>query len=196
MSIGTILLIILILILVGALPAWPHSQAWGYGPSGGLGLVVVILLILIYSAKSSRKKGIDYETVAESYGGCFFVRCCSDFSLGANSKGQRKKRGQQMDEAAQQATEKAKEAGEAVGEKVENAGEYLDDAAITAKIKADILSDPLLKVLEINVTTTNGNVTLSGVVDSKESIDRALEIARRLKEVQSVTSSMVVKGAG
>ena len=51
MSIGTILLIILILILVGALPTWPHSQAWGYGPSGGLGLVVVILLILVLLGK-------------------------------------------------------------------------------------------------------------------------------------------------
>jgi len=44
---GTILLVILILMLLGALPAWPHSRNWGYGPSGGLGLVVVILLILV-----------------------------------------------------------------------------------------------------------------------------------------------------
>jgi hypothetical protein len=47
MSLGTILLIILILILIGALPTWPYSSGWGYYPSGGLGLVVVILLILI-----------------------------------------------------------------------------------------------------------------------------------------------------
>lgn len=47
MTLGTILLIVLILILLGALPAWPHSRSWGYGPSGGLGLVVVILIILI-----------------------------------------------------------------------------------------------------------------------------------------------------
>jgi Protein of unknown function (DUF3309) len=47
MSLGTILVIILILILVGALPTWPHSSGWGYYPSGGVGLVVVILLILI-----------------------------------------------------------------------------------------------------------------------------------------------------
>ncbi len=47
MSIGSILLIILILFLVGALPAWPHSKNWGYYPSGGLGLVVLILLILL-----------------------------------------------------------------------------------------------------------------------------------------------------
>ena len=44
---GTILLVILILILVGALPTWGHSRNWGYAPSGGLGLVVVVLLILV-----------------------------------------------------------------------------------------------------------------------------------------------------
>jgi len=44
---GTILLIVVILMLIGAIPAWPHSRSWGYGPSGGLGLVLVILLILL-----------------------------------------------------------------------------------------------------------------------------------------------------
>jgi len=44
---GTILLIILILLLVGAIPAWPHSRNWGYFPTGGLGLVLVIILILM-----------------------------------------------------------------------------------------------------------------------------------------------------
>jgi hypothetical protein len=47
MSVGTILLILLILMLVGAFPTWPHSKSWGYYPSGGLGLVVIILLILV-----------------------------------------------------------------------------------------------------------------------------------------------------
>jgi Protein of unknown function (DUF3309) len=47
MSLGTILLIILILILIGALPTWPYSSGWGYYPSGGIGLIVVILLILV-----------------------------------------------------------------------------------------------------------------------------------------------------
>ncbi|MFS8980695.1 DUF3309 family protein [Cupriavidus necator] len=46
MTLGTILLIILVLLLIGVFPAWPHSRGWGYGPSGGLGLVVVILLVL------------------------------------------------------------------------------------------------------------------------------------------------------
>lgn len=47
MSLGTILLILVILMLIGAIPSWPHSRGWGYGPSGGLGLVVVILLVLL-----------------------------------------------------------------------------------------------------------------------------------------------------
>lgn len=47
MSLGTILLIIVLLMLVGAIPTWPHSRSWGYGPSGGLGLVLIILLILL-----------------------------------------------------------------------------------------------------------------------------------------------------
>jgi Protein of unknown function (DUF3309) len=44
--IATILVVILVLMLIGALPAWPHSRNWGYRPSGGLGLVLVIVLIL------------------------------------------------------------------------------------------------------------------------------------------------------
>ena len=47
MSLGTILIVVLILMLIGAFPAWPHSRSWGYGPSGGLGLVVVILVVLL-----------------------------------------------------------------------------------------------------------------------------------------------------
>jgi len=47
MSLGTILLIILILLLIGALPTWPYSSGWGYYPSSGLGLVLVIILILV-----------------------------------------------------------------------------------------------------------------------------------------------------
>jgi hypothetical protein len=47
MSLGLILLIIVVLILVGALPTWPHSRSWGYMPSGTLGLVLVILLVLV-----------------------------------------------------------------------------------------------------------------------------------------------------
>ncbi len=51
MSIGTIILILLVLALVGVLPAWPHSNKWGYGPTGGIGLIVVVLLILLLMGK-------------------------------------------------------------------------------------------------------------------------------------------------
>jgi hypothetical protein len=44
---GTILIVILVLVLVGALPTWPHSRSWGYYPSGGLGLILLILIILL-----------------------------------------------------------------------------------------------------------------------------------------------------
>lgn len=47
MTLGTILLIVVVLMLVGAFPTWPHSRGWGYAPSGGLGLVLAILLILL-----------------------------------------------------------------------------------------------------------------------------------------------------
>jgi hypothetical protein len=47
MSLGTILLIILILLLIGVLPTWPHSRGWGYYPSGGLGLLLLIVLVLV-----------------------------------------------------------------------------------------------------------------------------------------------------
>jgi len=51
MGLGTILLVVLILMLIGAIPTWSHSRNWGYGPSGGLGLVVIILLILLLTGR-------------------------------------------------------------------------------------------------------------------------------------------------
>lgn len=47
MTVGTILLIVVILLLLGVFPAWPHSRAWGYGPSGIVGVILVVLLILV-----------------------------------------------------------------------------------------------------------------------------------------------------
>jgi len=47
MTLSTLLLIILVLMLVGALPAWPHSRGWGYGPSGGLGFILIIIVVLM-----------------------------------------------------------------------------------------------------------------------------------------------------
>ena len=51
MTLGTVLLVIVILLLIGAIPTWGHSREWGYGPSGGLGLVLLILIILLVMGK-------------------------------------------------------------------------------------------------------------------------------------------------
>ena len=51
MNLGTILLVLLILILVGALPTWPYSSGWGYYPSGGLGIVLVIVIVLLLTGR-------------------------------------------------------------------------------------------------------------------------------------------------
>ena len=51
MNLGTILLVILVLALVGVIPSWPHSNKWGYGPSGGVGLVLLIVVILLLLGK-------------------------------------------------------------------------------------------------------------------------------------------------
>ncbi len=51
MSLGTILLIILILLLIGAIPTWPYSAGWGYYPSGGVGLILIVVLILVMTGR-------------------------------------------------------------------------------------------------------------------------------------------------
>lgn len=51
MSLGTILLIVLILMLIGVFPSWPHSSSWGYGPSGVLGLVLIIVIVMLVSGR-------------------------------------------------------------------------------------------------------------------------------------------------
>lgn len=47
MTLGTVLIIVLVLLLIGALPAWPYSSGWGYYPTGGLGLILIVVLILV-----------------------------------------------------------------------------------------------------------------------------------------------------
>jgi hypothetical protein len=51
MSLGTILIIVLVLMLVGVIPSWPHSKGWGYGPSGALGTILLVLVILVLLGK-------------------------------------------------------------------------------------------------------------------------------------------------
>ncbi len=112
---------------------------------------------------------------------------------GCQQEGAVEKAGKKVDQTVEQAGKKIEKTGDAVGNKVESAAAALDDAAITAKIKAEIINDPLLKVSEIEVTTVGGVVKLSGSVSSQASIDRAQAIARGVKDVKSVVNGLVVK---
>jgi hyperosmotically inducible protein len=72
----------------------------------------------------------------------------------------------------------------------ESTGEYIDDSTITTKVKDAIFREPTLKSSEINVVTFKGEVQLSGFVSSQPNIDKAVEIAKGVKGVQSVKNDM------
>lgn len=75
----------------------------------------------------------------------------------------------------------------------EGTGEYVDDVVITTKVKAAVLGEPTLKSAEINVETFKGRVQLSGFVSSQSDINKAVELARAVKGVGSVTNDMRLK---
>lgn len=77
----------------------------------------------------------------------------------------------------------------------EGTGEYVDDTVITTKVKAAIFSDPSLKSAEINVETFKGTVQLSGFVNSREDINKAVDVARSVSGVKAVKNDMRLKGA-
>jgi len=77
--------------------------------------------------------------------------------------------------------------------KQEGTGEYVDDTVITTKVKAAILGDASLKSAEINVETFKGVVQLSGFVNSQADINKAVELTRSIKGVNSVKNSMRLK---
>ena len=104
--------------------------------------------------------------------------------------------GQKIDQAAEKAGEKMGQAAEKLGAQSEKAGEVFDDAAITAKVKAAILAEEGLKVLQINVDTTKGVVTLSGSVDTQQNSDKAKEVAGAVAGVKEVENKLVVKSTG
>ena len=77
--------------------------------------------------------------------------------------------------------------------KHEGTGEYIDDTVITTKVKAAIFDEPTLKSAEINVETFKGTVQLSGFVNSRADINKAVEVARSVKGVKSVKNDMRLK---
>ena len=81
----------------------------------------------------------------------------------------------------------------ASGPRQETTGEYVDDTVITTKVKTAIFNEPTLKSAEINVETFKGVVQLSGFVNSSADIDKAVEVARSVKGVESVKNDMRLK---
>lgn len=77
--------------------------------------------------------------------------------------------------------------------KREGTGEYIDDTLITTKVKAALAADPNVKATEVNVETFKGMVQLSGFVSTKESIQKAIDIARGVSGVRGVKNDMTVK---
>ena len=75
----------------------------------------------------------------------------------------------------------------------ETPGQYVDDSTITSKVKADILGDPTLKVLQVNVETMQGVVQLSGFVDSDTSETKAVDIARHVYGVKLVKDDLIIR---
>jgi osmotically-inducible protein OsmY len=84
-------------------------------------------------------------------------------------------------------------AGCAGSKRYESTGEYIDDSVLTTKVKASILGDSKLKVLQIDVETFKGIVQLSGFVDTPEAAERAVQLARTVKGVKQVNNSLIVK---
>ena len=75
----------------------------------------------------------------------------------------------------------------------EGTGEYIDDSVITGKVKAAFAADPTVKATQVQVETFKGTVQLSGFVDSRESAQRAVELARGVKGVKSVKNDTVIR---
>jgi hyperosmotically inducible protein len=128
--------------------------------------------------------------------GIVVVVACLSAGLGfagSEKEGGAEEAGRKIDQAAESAGNQIEATKESMDEKAETAGNYLQDSVTTAKVKAEILAEPALKVLQISVTTTDGVVTLSGTVDSQLSLERATEVAQSNQGVKSVENKLVVK---
>ncbi|MBS4052109.1 MAG: BON domain-containing protein [Methylomonas sp.] len=103
------------------------------------------------------------------------------------------KAGKQIDQAINKAGNQIDSAKEAVVDTGVATGEYFDDSAITANIKASMIKDEFLQASQIEVTTVNGVVTLSGTVDSEQLVARAIGLANSQEHVKSVQNQLMIK---
>ena len=106
------------------------------------------------------------------------------------------KMGQKVDQVTDQAKQQVAQATDRAKEQVARTGQVLDDTAITAAVKAGIIAEPGLKVLKIDVDTKDGQVTLTGSVDSAESLQRATQVATSVQGVKGVDNRLAVSSKG
>lgn len=102
---------------------------------------------------------------------------------------------QKMEQITEQVGKEVSEARNSIADQVEESIQYLDDSVVTSNVQAAIVNDQLLELSDIIVTTVNGTVQLSGMVDTQELIDRAEEVAYSQKDVKSVENNLIVKVA-
>ncbi|QWF69397.1 BON domain-containing protein [Methylomonas paludis] len=105
-------------------------------------------------------------------------------------EGTAEKAGAKIDHAAEKAGNELDKAKLSINQKAETADVYIDDSVITAKVKEAILADAILKVGQIEVTTVNGVVKLSGKLASAQQVNKAIELVGSLKNVKSVTNDL------
>lgn len=99
---------------------------------------------------------------------------------------------QKIEQETEKAESKLDDVKKSIIEKTEAGGQYIDDSVITLKVKTAILNEPSLKISQIKVITVDGVVQLSGTVDSQQSIDKAIEVAKSQDDVKSVQSDLIV----
>ena len=100
--------------------------------------------------------------------------------------------GRKVDKAMEKLGDKVDKTADSAREQTAKAGQVIDDAAITATIKAHILAEPGLKVLKIDVDTLNGVVTLSGSADTQQNVEKAAQIAGAVQGVKSVDNRLAI----
>ncbi len=101
--------------------------------------------------------------------------------------------GKEIDIVVEKAEKKVEQASEKMGESSDQAVVEVEDATITAKIKAAFVAESTIKSLDINVSTTDGVVTLTGIADSPESSQKATDVAMLISEVKKVENQLIVK---
>jgi len=124
----------------------------------------------------------------------FAISCLSAVIVltACEQKGPAEKAGQKIDQAAESVGNKLESAKSAVDHKADTVGEFMDDAMITAKVKEALMTDDLLKVTQIEVTTVDGVVKLNGSLASEQLIAKAVALAVSQKNVKSVQNELHV----